>query len=76
MFDSARESIENQFQGLVFEVFCILDILKQVGFSNFFLLVIAFPQLYFGKCFLCLNILWVFLRLFLLLFFLLSCYCL
>ena len=41
VFDSARESIKNQFQGLVFEVLSILDILKRVGFSNFFS---------FGKC--------------------------
>ena len=42
MFDSAPDFIlKNQFQDLVFEVLCILNFLKGVGVSNFFLLVIA-----------------------------------
>ena len=40
--DSAPESINNEFQGLVFEVLCNLDVLEGVGLSKFFLLVIAF----------------------------------
>ena len=42
MFDSARNLLKNQFQGLIFAILCNLEFLKGVGLSKFFLLVTAF----------------------------------
>ena len=55
MFDSAPESIENQFRGLVFEIICFLDFLRGLELSKIFIQVV-FP-LVFGRCDLYWNIL-------------------
>ena len=36
IFDSSPESIKKQFQGLVIEIFCFLDSLREVGLSKLF----------------------------------------
>ena len=61
----------------MFAIVWILDFLKEVGLSIFFLCVSVFLWVCFDKSYLCLSILWVFLLLILLLFFLffpLLCY--
>ena len=42
MFDFAPESVENLFQDLVIGSFFFSGILKEVGLSQFFLLVVIF----------------------------------
>ena len=54
IFDSAPQSIKNQFQDLVVEILCFLGSLREMELSKCFLFVVLF--VYFDKYVLCLSI--------------------